>query len=77
MKNFEEKLERLEKINEELRNGKISLDAATSLFEEGIKLARTLEKELRSIERRVEILVKDPGTEDEKPVLELFPELEQ
>ncbi|AFG37738.1 exodeoxyribonuclease VII small subunit [Spirochaeta africana] len=77
MKSFEERLERLEEINEQIRSGSIPLSDATKLFEEGIKLARSLEKELRAIERRVEIVVQDSGDDDEKPVLELFPELDQ
>lgn len=77
-KSFEERLERLEAINDEIRIGSISLEDATGLFEEGISLARALEKELRAIERRVEIVVQDNGhSDDDKPVLELFPELDQ
>ncbi|MFW5800726.1 MAG: exodeoxyribonuclease VII small subunit [Spirochaeta sp.] len=76
MKSFEERLERLESINEQIRSGNISLSDATALFEEGINLARALEKELRAIERRVEMVVKDNG-DDDKPTLELFPELDQ
>ncbi|TVR70422.1 MAG: exodeoxyribonuclease VII small subunit [Spirochaetaceae bacterium] len=69
MKNFEERLERLETIAEELRDGTTPIDQASSLFEEGVKLARSLEKELRHLERRIEILVNQPP---EDPVLDLF-----
>jgi exodeoxyribonuclease VII small subunit len=71
---FEERLERLEEISEQLRQGKLGLEAATNLFEEGIRLARGLEKELSQVERRVEILVNEPAGAGETPVLELFPE---
>ena len=51
---------------------------AVALFEEGIKLARGLEKELAKVERKIEILVDESGAEDaeDQPNLELFPELD-
>ncbi|UCF99075.1 MAG: exodeoxyribonuclease VII small subunit [Spirochaetaceae bacterium] len=82
MKSFEDRLNRLETLSEKLREGKIPLEEAVSIFEEGMKLAKELEKELAKIERKVEILVNEPqkksgGEAGEKPVLELFPELEE
>jgi exodeoxyribonuclease VII small subunit len=74
-KSFEERLERLEKLAEKLREGKIPLEEAVALFEEGMKLARSLEKDLSRVERKVEILTREPASEDEEPGLELFPEL--
>ena len=76
-KTFEERLQRLEKIAEKLREGKISLEEAVSLFEEGMKLARSLEKDLSRVERKVEILTREPEGEKEEPGLELFPELSE
>ena len=75
MKGFEERLERLEKLNEKISEGNIPLDQAESLFEEGIKLAKSLEKDLSKVERKVEILVNQPEDENDEPNLELFPEL--
>ena len=75
MKSFEERLDRLEALNEKISEGDIPLDEAVALFEEGIKLAKGLEKELAKIERKIEILVNQPENEEEKPNLELFPEL--
>ncbi len=72
MKTFEERLERLENLNTTMRAGNLPLDKAVSLFEEGIKLAKSLEKDLNKIERKVEILVNKPETPDESPNLELF-----
>ena len=66
-KSFEERLERLEKLAEKLREGKIPLEEAVTLFEEGMKLARSLEKDLARVERKVEILTREPGAEDEEP----------
>ncbi len=75
---FEQRLQRLEKLAEKLRGGSIPLEEAIALFEEGMKLSRSLEKDLARVERRVEILTKEPapGSADE-PGLELFPELDE
>ena len=56
-KTFEERLERLEELGEEIRNSDIPLDDAIKAFEEGIKLARVLQKDLENIESRIEILM--------------------
>jgi exodeoxyribonuclease VII small subunit len=76
-KNFEERLERLEKLAERLREGKIPLEEAVALFEEGMKLARALEKDLSRVERKVQMLTEEPGDEEEEPGLALFPELSE
>ena len=78
-KTFEERLERLEELGEEIRKNDIPLDEAIKAFEEGIKLARTLEKDLEKIESRIEILMNGAEAEaeedpDEKPELGLFDE---
>lgn len=75
MASFEERLRRLEEISAELKSPELELEKATSLFEEGVKLSQTLEKELRKVEDRIEILINKPLGPDEKPVLEIFPEL--
>lgn len=74
-KSFEDRLGRLEKLAEKLREGKIPLEEAVSLFEEGMKLAKSLEKDLSRVERKVQILSEEPTGDDEEPGLELFPEL--
>ena len=76
MKSFEERLERLEEINSAMTASDLPLEEAIAQFEEGISLAKGLEKELARIERKVEILLNQPETADESPNLELFPELE-
>jgi exodeoxyribonuclease VII small subunit len=73
MKNFEERLGRLEELGARIREPELPLDDALAAFEEGIKLARALEKDLDKIEGRIEILMN--GTEpkeDERPELDLF-----
>lgn len=77
MKGFEERLERLENLNDKISEGNIPLDEAVALFEEGIKLAKSLEKDLSKVERRVELLVNEPESPDEEPNLELFPDLSE
>jgi exodeoxyribonuclease VII small subunit len=76
MKKFEERLARLEELSERIREPDIPLEEALSVFEEGIKLSRSLEKDLDKIEGRVEILLNQPQSEDEKPELGLFDGLE-
>lgn len=75
IKSFEERLERLETLGERIRQNDVPLDEALGAFEEGIKIAKTLEKDLEKVESRIEILMN--GTEvprDENPELELFDE---
>jgi exodeoxyribonuclease VII small subunit len=74
---FEQRLERLEQLAEKLRDGKIPLDDAVAIFEEGMKLSKSLEKDLARVERRVEILTGEPSGEEEDPGLALFPELDE
>jgi exodeoxyribonuclease VII small subunit len=75
MKNFEERLERLERLGEQIRKPEIPLDDALKAFEEGIKLARSLEKDLEKVESRIEILMNAPEAKgDESPELGLFEE---
>ncbi len=76
-KNFEERLERLETLAEKLKDGKLPLDEAVSVFEEGVKLAKSLEKDLNRVERKVEILTREPQEGEETPPLSLFPELSE
>lgn len=72
MKNFEERLERLEELAETIKSPSLPLEGALSVFEEGIKLAKGLEKELARIEAKVEILTTKSADESAEPALELF-----
>ena len=72
-RSFEERLERLEKLGDEIRNSDLSLDDAIKAFEEGIVLARVLEKDLEKIEARIEVLMNPAETgSGESPELDLF-----
>jgi len=73
MKNFEERLQRLETLGEQIRKTDIPLDEALKAFEEGIRLARSLENDLEKIENRIEILMNSTEALGEgSPELELF-----
>jgi len=63
MKGFEEKLNHLEKLAEEIRNRDVPLEKAMALFDEGVVLSKNLEEELEGFERKVEILANEPGVD--------------
>jgi len=73
MKNFEERMERLEALGEKIRKTDIPLDEALKAFEEGIRLARSLESDLEKIENRIEVLMNSADAPaNESAELELF-----
>ncbi|MCF7937245.1 MAG: exodeoxyribonuclease VII small subunit [Spirochaetales bacterium] len=72
MKQFEQRLERLEEISELLQSEDIKLHEAVSLFEEGMKLAKGLDSELKNVEQKIEILTNDPEASGEQPQTEAF-----
>ena len=73
MKSFEQRLEKLESLGEDIRKTDIPLDEALKAFEEGIRLARTLESDLEKIENRIDILMNSADASlGESPDLELF-----
>ena len=51
---FEEALERLAQINEELESENISLDDSVKLFKEGIKLSKLCQKKLDEAKLEIE-----------------------
>ena len=64
---FEEGMERLEKIVAELESGELSLEDSIARYEEGMKLQRQLTDVLNHAEKRIERLVEKSGaptTED-------------
>jgi exodeoxyribonuclease VII small subunit len=58
---FEDCLERLEKIVQELEKGEVPLEKSLTLFEEGMQLSATCRKQLEDAEGKVEILLKQNG----------------
>lgn len=67
MAKFEDCLQRLEKIVDELEKGEIPLDQALALFEEGIQLSTSCRKELEDAEGKIEILLKQNGKLQTEP----------
>jgi exodeoxyribonuclease VII small subunit len=65
---FEESLERLEKIVDELEKGNVPLEQALKLFEEGMRLSSSCRKELEEAEGKVEILLKQNGKLQPEPL---------
>jgi exodeoxyribonuclease VII small subunit len=75
---FEDCLQRLEQIVDELERGSVPLEQALKLFEEGLKHSSSCRKELEEAEGKVEILLRqngklqpepyDPATERAQPV---------
>ncbi|HTX71347.1 MAG TPA: exodeoxyribonuclease VII small subunit [Rectinemataceae bacterium] len=72
MKKIEERLARLEELAERIKENDLPLEDAVAVFEEGIKLAKGLERDLARIEGKVELLMNQPESEEEKPELGLF-----
>jgi len=64
---FEECLERLEKIVQELEKGEVPLEKSLTLFEEGMQLSATCRKQLEDAEGKVEILLKQNGRLQTEP----------
>ncbi len=61
---FEEALERLETIVEELETGSLSLEQSLARYEEGMRLSRRLTTTLDQAEKRIELLVEGEGEGD-------------
>jgi exodeoxyribonuclease VII small subunit len=64
---FEEGLQRLEKIVQELEKGEVPLEKSLTLFEEGVRLSAACRKELEEAEGKVEILLKQNGKLQAEP----------
>ena len=67
MVKFEDCLERLERIVQELERGEVSLEQSLKLFEEGMQLSATCRKQLEDAEGKVEILLKQNGKLQTEP----------
>ena len=60
---FEEHLDALEKIVDELEGGELSLDDSLKRFEEGVKRLKSCRTLLNKAEEQVKILVRGAGGE--------------
>jgi exodeoxyribonuclease VII small subunit len=64
---FEECLDRLDKIVQELEKGDLPLEKSLVLFEEGMQLSSVCRKQLDEAEGKVEILLKQNGKLQAEP----------
>ena len=67
MPKFEECLQRLEQIVQELEKGEVPLEKSLTLFEEGMQLSTACRKELEDAAGKVEILLKKNGKLQAEP----------
>jgi len=76
MNNFEENLAKLEQLTADIKRSDISLEEALKDFEEGMKLASGMEKQLNEIEGKVQILMNEPlpMDKDNPPQFDIFSE---
>lgn len=55
--NFETAMKRLDEIVKLLEEGKVSLDQSLLLFEEGVKLVKECDTQLRKVEQKAAIIL--------------------
>jgi exodeoxyribonuclease VII small subunit len=65
---FEDSMEELEKLVEQMEQGELTLEDSLKAFERGIKLTRTCQQALQDAEQKVQILLEKNG----QPTLEPF-----
>jgi len=68
---FEEAIERLQTIVEELEGGSLSLEESIARYEEGVKLSRRLTQTLDEAEKRIERLTEDAAGQPVTEPMEL------
>ena len=74
---FEENLAKLEALSNDIKRTDISLEDALKDFEEGIKLSKSLEKDLDKIEGKIQVLINQPVSAKESPTgMAVEPELD-
>lgn len=61
--NFEESLEELESLVEQMEDGDLSLEESLAAFEKGVRLARECQEALKNAEQRVQVLLQQNGEE--------------
>lgn len=61
--NFEETMQELEKIVQELEKGDLNLDDSINKFEEGMKLSKSASDYLEKAEKKITVLI---NTKDEE-----------
>lgn len=59
---FEEALDQLEELVEEMETGDLTLEESLKAFEQGIKLTRDCQSALTQAEQKVQMLIEENGT---------------
>jgi len=65
---FEASIERLESLVEELEQGDLELERALEAFEEGVRLSRSLDRQLNRAEQQIETLLREGGGLTTRPL---------
>ena len=55
--NFKSELEKLDEINNKIASSSLSIDESLALYEEGLAIAKKLEKALKEAEEKVEKII--------------------
>jgi exodeoxyribonuclease VII small subunit len=58
---FEEAMNRLEAVVEQLESGEVPLEKAIALFQEGMELSRVCNRKLTDVEQKIEMLLEKDG----------------
>jgi exodeoxyribonuclease VII small subunit len=67
--NFEDAMDRLEKIVEQMESGKLPLEDLIVRYEEGMKLVKICQERLANAEQKIEIITRNSAG---KPVVQEF-----
>ena len=59
--NFEEAMDKLEEIAQELENGKSNLEESIQIFEEGMKLSKKCNEIIENAEKKITVLLEKNG----------------
>lgn len=65
-KSFEESMQELEKIVQELENNNLNLDESVKKFEQGMEISKKCNKILEEAEKKITILLENNGEMEEK-----------
>lgn len=65
--NFEQAMDKLERIVEQLETGDVPLEQAIELFQEGMKMSHYCSQKLEQVEQKIEMLIEENGNYTKKP----------
>lgn len=65
--NFEQAMDKLERIVEQLETGDVPLEQAIALFQEGMSLSHFCSQKLEQVEQKIEMLIEEDGSFSKKP----------